>query len=152
MQQLSESCLEMRLTKPNFFKCHKCMNPCISSVCILENSMQRPRVLLCVCLLLCVHCNTHLFPASAIYVRCGPRDKGVQINRERLGRGHTLSSAVMSPKIKLIYFNTEGRAELTRLILAQAGVEFEDVRIKRDDWPAMKPSKRRTVGLACDFK
>ena len=46
----------------------------------------------------------------------------------------------MAPKIKLVYFNAEGRAELTRLILAQAGVEYEDVRIKREDWPAMKPS------------
>merc|ERR1712061_499784 len=51
-----------------------------------------------------------------------------------------LSSIIMAPKIKLFYFNTEGRAELTRMILAQAGVEFEDVRIKRDDWPAMKPT------------
>ena len=48
----------------------------------------------------------------------------------------------MAPKIKLIYFNAEGRAELTRMILAQAGVEFEDVRVKRDDWPAMKPSMK----------
>ena len=47
----------------------------------------------------------------------------------------------MAPKIKLVYFNAEGRAELTRMILAQAGVEFEDVRVKREDWPAMKPSK-----------
>ena len=52
--------------------------------------------------------------------------------------GHTF--IVMAPKIKLVYFNAEGRAELTRLILAQAGVEYEDVRIKREDWPAMKPS------------
>ena len=44
-------------------------------------------------------------------------------------------------KIKLIYFNARGRAELSRLILAQAGVEFEDLRITKEEWPAMKPSK-----------
>ena len=48
----------------------------------------------------------------------------------------------MAPKIKLTYFNLEGRAELTRMILAQAGVEFEDVRLKREEWLAMKPSMR----------
>ena len=42
-------------------------------------------------------------------------------------------------KIRLIYFNARGRAELSRLILAQAGQEYEDVRITKDEWPAMKP-------------
>ena len=45
-------------------------------------------------------------------------------------------------KMKLIYFDARGRAELSRLILAQAGQEYEDCRIKRDEWPAMKPSNR----------
>merc|ERR1712045_637536 len=53
---------------------------------------------------------------------------------------HTLSFIVMAPKIKLTYFNAEGRAELTRMILAQAGVEFEDVRLTREEWAAMKPT------------
>nr|QUF59415.1 glutathione S-transferase GSTS11 [Brachionus angularis] len=34
---------------------------------------------------------------------------------------------------KLYYFNGRGRAEISRLILAAAGVEYTDVRI--DDWP-----------------
>jgi len=42
--------------------------------------------------------------------------------------------------IKLTYFNTRGRAEPARLILAQAGVEYEDIRLEREQWPAIKPS------------
>ena len=42
---------------------------------------------------------------------------------------------------KLIYFNLRGRAELARLILAQAGVEYDDHRIEKESWPELKPSK-----------
>ena len=35
--------------------------------------------------------------------------------------------------IKLIYFNLMGRAEVTRLILAQAGVSYEDKRIEMEE-------------------
>ncbi|KAK3099584.1 hypothetical protein FSP39_006553 [Pinctada imbricata] len=42
------------------------------------------------------------------------------------------------PFYKLTYFNIRGRAELTRLTFAAAEAEYEDDRIKRDDWPAMK--------------
>ena len=42
--------------------------------------------------------------------------------------------------IKLIYFNVMGRAETARLILAQAGVSYEDKRIEREEWPALKAS------------
>lgn len=46
------------------------------------------------------------------------------------------------PTYKLIYFNTRGRGELLRFIFAQAGVEYEDYRVKYggEDWPKLKPS------------
>ena len=47
----------------------------------------------------------------------------------------------MAPKIKLTYFNNKGLAEFSRLVLAQAGVEYEDVRITQDEWQTLKPSK-----------
>eukprot|EP00095_Tigriopus_kingsejongensis_P005005 maker-scaffold139_size317827-snap-gene-0.16 protein:Tk05005 transcript:maker-scaffold139_size317827-snap-gene-0.16-mRNA-1 annotation:"hypothetical protein DAPPUDRAFT_230761" len=45
----------------------------------------------------------------------------------------------MSPKIRLIYFNSRGRAEPIRYILAQAGCDYEDHRIQHEEWPEMKP-------------
>ena len=47
--------------------------------------------------------------------------------------------------MKLTYFNGKGRAEPARLILAQAGVEYEDIRIEFNEWPALKPSKFRFI-------
>ena len=45
--------------------------------------------------------------------------------------------------MKLIYFNLQGRAELARLILAQAGVEYEDKRVEwaSDEWFQLKLCK-----------
>jgi len=42
--------------------------------------------------------------------------------------------------MKLYYFNIRARAEGIRFILAQAGVEYEDVRVERTDLPALKPT------------
>lgn len=41
----------------------------------------------------------------------------------------------------LTYFDGRGRAEVTRMMFALAGVEFEDKRVTFQDWPVMKPSK-----------
>eukprot|EP00058_Branchiostoma_floridae_P024904 XP_002610394.1 hypothetical protein BRAFLDRAFT_209329 [Branchiostoma floridae] len=46
----------------------------------------------------------------------------------------------MAPKYKLTYFNARGRGEVPRLLFAAAGVEFEDVRIEFEQWPALKES------------
>ncbi len=40
------------------------------------------------------------------------------------------------PSYKIVYFDGRGRAEISRMILTLAGVEFEDVRV--NDWPKRK--------------
>jgi glutathione S-transferase len=46
----------------------------------------------------------------------------------------------MAPKIKLTYFDIEGRGECVRLALALANVPFEDDRIPFSKWPEVKPT------------
>ncbi|XP_077999205.1 uncharacterized protein LOC144452069 [Glandiceps talaboti] len=50
------------------------------------------------------------------------------------------------PQYKLTYFNAKARAEVTRLIFAAAGVEFEDVRVEFADWPPLKASGKFPFG------
>eukprot|EP00178_Gracilaria_changii_P010574 TRINITY_DN30783_c0_g1_i1.p1 TRINITY_DN30783_c0_g1~~TRINITY_DN30783_c0_g1_i1.p1 ORF type:complete len:231 (+),score=31.69 TRINITY_DN30783_c0_g1_i1:73-693(+) len=45
----------------------------------------------------------------------------------------------MAP-IKFTYFDFAAMGEPVRLALAQSGVEWEDIRVPRADWPAMKPT------------
>ncbi|XP_065565689.1 hematopoietic prostaglandin D synthase-like [Artemia franciscana] len=40
---------------------------------------------------------------------------------------------------KLTYFNLRGKAEVARLLFAYAKVNYEDVRIEREQWPEIKP-------------
>ena len=40
---------------------------------------------------------------------------------------------------KLMYFDFRGKGEITRLLFAQAGIPYEDVRIQRSNWLAIKP-------------
>ncbi|XP_066941847.1 hematopoietic prostaglandin D synthase-like [Macrobrachium rosenbergii] len=42
------------------------------------------------------------------------------------------------PEYKLIYFNSRGRAELTRWIFAYGGIPYTDERLEKEDWPAVK--------------
>ena len=41
-------------------------------------------------------------------------------------------------EIRLTYFPVRGRAEIARLILVQAGVAYQDIRIKREDFLKVK--------------
>ena len=43
------------------------------------------------------------------------------------------------PTYKLYYFNSRGTAEAIRLIFAQAGVAYEDVRLTSEQWAEFKP-------------
>ena len=71
----------------------------------------------------------------------GPAGHNEDISKVARFQTGLKSNMSTTPKYKLTYFNVTARAEPIRLILAAAGVKYEDVRIKREDWPKMKPSK-----------
>lgn len=45
-----------------------------------------------------------------------------------------------NPAFTLFYFNLKALAEPIRFLFAYGGQEYEDVRVTRDEWPALKPS------------
>ena len=47
----------------------------------------------------------------------------------------------MAPRVKLVYHEGRGRAEVTRLLLAAGGIDYENVRITEEQWKDMKPSE-----------
>lgn len=44
------------------------------------------------------------------------------------------------PKYVLSYFNMRGRGEFNRLLFAALGVEYQDHRIERQQWPELRPT------------
>jgi len=44
----------------------------------------------------------------------------------------------MAPQYKLTYFNARALAEPMRLMFALKGVEYDDIRIEKEEWPAKK--------------
>jgi glutathione S-transferase len=49
-------------------------------------------------------------------------------------------SEEMAPAYKLTYFPVEALAEPIRFLFSYGGIEFEDVRFDRENWPQIKPS------------
>ena len=48
-------------------------------------------------------------------------------------------------KYTLYYFNIRGRAEIIRLVFAEAGRPYEDKRLTQEEWGQFKPSE--SVGV-----
>ena len=44
-------------------------------------------------------------------------------------------------KYSLVYFNAQGRAEVSRYLYALADVEYEDKRVTGEEWAKFKPGE-----------
>lgn len=45
------------------------------------------------------------------------------------------------PSYKLFYFDGKGRVEAIRMAFAVGVLQYEDVRVQLQEWPALKPSE-----------
>merc|ERR1712032_1082685 len=64
--------------------------------------------------------------------------KMVEELRKRLGESLKVKTS-NSEELRLTYFPARGRAEITRLILAHAGIKFDDIRLTGEDFAKVKP-------------
>ena len=53
---------------------------------------------------------------------------------------------------KLYYFPFRGRGELIRFVFAQAGVQYEDVRVPKEEWGKLKPGEQARGPAALHVK
>lgn len=47
------------------------------------------------------------------------------------------------PDYKVYYFNVKALGEPLRFLLSYGNLPFDDIRITREEWPALKPSEYR---------
>merc|ERR1712158_144447 len=66
------------------------------------------------------------------------RQKMVEELRKRLGESLKVKTS-NSEEVRLTYFPARGRAEISRLIFAHAGVKFDDIRLTGEDFAKVKP-------------
>merc|ERR1712172_25982 len=64
--------------------------------------------------------------------------KMVEELRKRLGESLKVKTS-NSEELRLTYFPARGRAEISRLILAHAGLKFDDIRLSGEDFGKVKP-------------
>merc|ERR1712062_345100 len=64
--------------------------------------------------------------------------KMVEELRKRLGESLKVKTS-NSEELRLTYFPARGRAEISRLILAHAGVKFDDIRLTGEEFAKVKP-------------
>ncbi|XP_064627805.1 uncharacterized protein LOC135487693 [Lineus longissimus] len=91
------------------------------------------------------YCPRHLlFYGASLRTRacchtCGDRPDILSLQNRYRPRPGNISRFFNMPSYKLHYFNARGFAEISRLIFAAAGVEYEDIRYDRETtWPAAK--------------